>query len=102
MLGKCSDETADSPGAQLAVGCRWMPLNAAVTYTSRSASTLRRAVEDGLLPRHQPDGPGTKLYFTAGELDAYMSGDRRERDGQGGDEGRPKNENAPAAATVGG
>jgi hypothetical protein len=102
MLGKATVETLGPAARSAAAGGGWMPLNDAVAYTSRSASTLRRAVDDGALPRYQPDGPGTKLYFTRAVLDAYMRGERWEKDGQ--DEGVPQaeNENAPAAATAGG
>ena len=102
MVGKSPVDGEDTAPSARTVEGRWMTLNQAVSYTSRSASTLRRAVRDGVLPRNQPDGPGSILYFTPEVLDAYMRGERRDVDGQDEVVGVPNNENAPAAATVGG
>lgn len=102
MVGKTPVEAGVAePGAGTAAPA-WITLTAAAAYTSRSKKSLRLAVASGALPRHQPGGPNTMLYFTKLDLDAYMRGERRERDGQDGPGLVPSNEDAPAAVTVGG
>lgn len=102
MIGKSPVESSSAEQSSAAPMPGWLTLNAAATYTSRSKKSLRLAVASGALPRHQPGGPGTMLYFTALDLDAYMRGERREADVHDGPGRVPENEKAPAAATVGG
>jgi excisionase family DNA binding protein len=75
LLAALADRVADAVVARLGREERpepgeWLDSRAAADYLGVHRDTLRRLAAERTIPSEQ-DGPGCKLYFLRGELDAW-------------------------------
>jgi excisionase family DNA binding protein len=75
------DLIADAVAARLGDGATaaspqspWLDVSGAAAYLNTTSAAVRKAVQRGLLPGHQPYGPGSRWLFHRGELDAFVLG----------------------------
>ena len=52
----------------------WFDVPGAAAYLEMSPGAVRKAASRGLLPAHQPFGPGSRYFFHRHELDEYILG----------------------------
>ena len=72
---------ADAVAARLGEGASaaspqspWLDVAGAAAYLNTTSDAVRKAAQRGLLPGHQPYGPGSRWLFHRGELDAFVLG----------------------------
>lgn len=52
---------------------RWLAVEEAASYLRTTPEALRKAVQRGQVPAHQPLGPGTRYLFDRRELDLWAA-----------------------------
>ena len=73
-------QLADAVAARLGDGAAaspqspWLGVTAAAAYLDTTPDAIRKAAQRGLLPGHQPYGPGSRWYFDRAELDVFVTG----------------------------
>jgi hypothetical protein len=50
----------------------WLDVSGTATYLLSTPDAVRKAAQRGLLPGHQPYGPGSRWLFHRDELDAHI------------------------------
>jgi hypothetical protein len=74
------DQIADAVAARLGDDERgttrspWFDVAGAAAYLDMSSAAVRKAAQRGLLPAHQPFGPGSRYFFHRRELDELIGG----------------------------
>jgi excisionase family DNA binding protein len=56
----------------LATVSRWLGVEEAADYLRTTPDALRKAIQRGQVPAHQPYGPGTRYVLDRDELDAWV------------------------------
>lgn len=62
----------------------WLDVPGAAAYLTMTPEALRKAAKRGLLPAHQPFGPGSRYFFHRAELDEHILGRDRVRQTEAG------------------
>jgi len=75
LIDRIADAVAARIGSVGGSGASpWMDVPAAATYLGTTDDAIRKAAQRGLLPAHQPYGPGSRWFFHRAELDDYILG----------------------------
>jgi hypothetical protein len=63
----------------------WLDVNGAAAYLNSTSDAIRKAAQRGLLPGHQPYGPGSRWFFHRAQLDDFVLGQSNHDIGNGGE-----------------
>jgi len=75
LIDRIADAVAVRVGSANSNGASpWMDVPATATYLGTTDDAIRKAAQRGLLPAHQPYGPGSRWFFHRKELDDYILG----------------------------
>jgi Helix-turn-helix domain len=74
------DQIADAVAERLSDADRnspqspWLDVPAAAAYLDMTSDAVCKAAQRGMLPAHQPVGPGSRYFFHRRELDDFIAG----------------------------